>query len=264
MSFPDPPYAVGGGMESVEMNEQERQVISDIFRRLESVANQPRDPEAERYIAEMIRRQPYAPYAMAQAVFVQEQAVTNLNAQVQELQAENERLRREPQGGGGLLSSIFGGGRPEPEPRRGHSYGAPQDRQSYGGPWGQAGTSVPQAGGYGGQPGYGAPQGGPFGGGGMGGPFGGGRGGGGFLQTAMATAVGAAGGMMLGSALANAFDGNGGGGHETGGGLGAMASNEGPSEGGGITDSLYPASGNNEEGGLGDFGGDAGDDGDWT
>ena len=29
------------------MNDQERQVISDIFRRLEQVANQPRDPEAE-------------------------------------------------------------------------------------------------------------------------------------------------------------------------------------------------------------------------
>ena len=68
------------------MNEQERQVIDDIFRRLEQVANQPRDPEAERFIAEKLRQQPYAPYAMAQAVFVQEQALTNL-------QAENEQLR---------------------------------------------------------------------------------------------------------------------------------------------------------------------------
>ena len=241
------------------MNEQERDIIADIFRRLESAANQPRDPEAERFIAEMIRRQPYAPYAMAQALFVQEQALTNLHAQNQELQAELERLSSRQGSGGGLLSSIFGGGsRPEPAPYRGGSSygGAPS-----GGPWGQAGTSVPQAGGgYGGQPGYGAPQGGAFGGG----PFGGGRGGG-FLQTAMGTAAGVAGGMLIGNALASAFGGDGG--HETGGGLGALASGEGSSEGGGtggITDSLYQNASGNDEGGFGDFGCDAGDDGDWT
>jgi len=38
------------------MNDQEREVISDIFRRLEQVANQPRDPEAERVIAEKLRQ----------------------------------------------------------------------------------------------------------------------------------------------------------------------------------------------------------------
>ena len=240
------------------MNEQERDIIADIFRRLESAANQPRDPEAERYIHEMIRRQPYAPYAMAQALFVQEQALANLHAQNQELQAELERASSRQGSGGGLLSSIFGGGsRPEPEPYRGGSSygGAPS-----GGPWGRAGSVPSAGGGYGGQPGY-AQQGGAFGGG----PFGGGRGGG-FLQTAMGTAAGVAGGMLIGNALASAFGGGGDGGHETGGGLGAMASGEGSSEGtGGITDSLYQnASGNGEEGGFGDFSGDAGDDGDWT
>ena len=82
------------------MNEQERQVIDDIFRRLEQVANQPRDPEAERYIADKVRRQPYAPYAMAQAVYVQEQALANLNAELEQLRARAEHRRREPQGGG--------------------------------------------------------------------------------------------------------------------------------------------------------------------
>ena len=240
------------------MNEQERDIIADLFRRLESAANQPRDPEAERFIHEMIRRQPYAPYAMAQALFVQDQALANLHQQNQEMQAELERASsRQGSGGGGLLSSIFGGGsRQEPAPYRGGSSygGAPQ-----GGPWGQAGTSVPSAGGYAGQPGYGAQQGSSFGGG----PFGGGGRGGGFLQTAMGTAAGVAGGMLIGNALASAFGGDGG--PETGGGLGALASGEGPSEGGGgITDSLYQNASGTDEGGLGDFGGDAGDDGDWT
>ena len=43
------------------MNEQEREVIADIFRRLEQVANEPRDAEAERFIAEKLRQQPPLP-----------------------------------------------------------------------------------------------------------------------------------------------------------------------------------------------------------
>ena len=58
------------------MTPQERDVIAGIFDRLKQAANQPRDPEAERYIAERLREQPYAPYAMAQSVYVQEQALT--------------------------------------------------------------------------------------------------------------------------------------------------------------------------------------------
>src|SRR5688500_18318358 len=70
------------------MNHEERQVISDIFQRLRQVEGQSRDPEAERFIAEKVREQPYAPYAMAQSLFVQEQALNNLNAEVQRLRAE--------------------------------------------------------------------------------------------------------------------------------------------------------------------------------
>jgi hypothetical protein len=110
------------------MNEQERQVISDIFKRLEQVANEPRDPEAERFIQDRLRAQPYAPYAMAQAIFVQEQALQSLNAQLEALRAEVEETRNRPQGG--FLSSLFGGGAREPERPR-PSFGQPQP-----GPWG--------------------------------------------------------------------------------------------------------------------------------
>eukprot|EP01035_Chromulina_nebulosa_P064895 gene64895-88769_t len=54
------------------MTPQERDVIAGIFDRLKQAANQPRDPEAENYIAQRLREQPYAPYAMAQAVYVQD------------------------------------------------------------------------------------------------------------------------------------------------------------------------------------------------
>jgi uncharacterized protein len=237
------------------MNNQEREVISDIFRRLEQVADQPRDPEAERFIAEKLRQQPYAPYAMAQAIHVQEQALTNLHQQVQQLEAELERLQSQPRQSGGLLASLFGGGPREPErPQRpmGAPFGQPQyGTQAGGGQWG------------GGQPG--------MMGGGQPGPFGGAqRGGSGFLGTAMMTAAGVAGGMMLGNALSSAFGGGGHGGGQGlfGGGQGAQANAAGDhsdlspfqnSGDGGLQDASYEP---NEDFG-GDFGGDAGGD-DWA
>ena len=97
------------------MTPQERDVIAGIFDRLKQAANQPRDPEAESFIAERLREQPYAPYAMAQAVYVQEQALTNLHQQVESLQAQLREAQSraaeaaQPQAGG-FLSGIFGGG----------------------------------------------------------------------------------------------------------------------------------------------------------
>ena len=226
------------------MNEQEREVIADIFRRLEQVAGQPRDAEAERFIAERIRQQPYAPYAMAQALYVQEQALANLNAEVEHLRAEVEHLRRQPQGGG-FLSGLFGGGSRQPEPPR-HG----------GAPWG--GRPHPQQA-YGG--GMAAP--GPM----AGGPWGGGMmqpRGGGFLQSAMATAAGVAGGVMIANALSSAF---GGGEAGAGGEASSLADLGGGGEptGGGITDALYPDQAAADDADLGsDVGGDGGDGGDWV
>ena len=175
------------------MNSQEREIISEIFKRLEQAAGQPRDPETERLINDKIRSQPYAPYAMAQLIYVQEEAIKSLNQQLEQMRAEVERARSQPQSGG-FLSSIFGGGsRPQPEPQR-----------PAGSPWG----GQPQPGpGYGQGYGPGGPQPGMMGGGG----------GGGFLRGALTTAAGVAGGMVVGNALMNAFRG----GHESLGGFSA-------------------------------------------
>ena len=70
------------------MTPQERDVITGIFERLKQAGDAPRDAEAERFIADLVARQPYAPYVMAQSVYVQEQAVANLHAQVEQLRAE--------------------------------------------------------------------------------------------------------------------------------------------------------------------------------
>lgn len=229
------------------MNDQEREVISDIFRRLEQVADQPRDPEAERFIADRVRHQPYAPYAMAQAIFVQEQALTNLQAENDQLRAELEQARRQPQQGG-FLSGLFGGGARAPEP-------AYREPSRQGSPWG---GQRPQAM----QP-FGGPQGGMMGG--TPGPWGGmQQRGGGFLQGALSTAAGVAGGVMLANALSHAF-GGGSSAEAAAGEKSALADTGGGQEAqtdqASITDSLYPQGGPDD---FSDFGGDGGDGGDWA
>jgi uncharacterized protein len=266
--------------EESAMNNQEREIISDIFRRLEQVSDQPRDPETERFIADKVRQQPYAPYAMAQAIYVQEQALTNLHAQVQQLEAELEEARSRPRQSGGLLGSLFGGGSREPErpPRGGFGqpqYGAQPGMGGQGGPWGGQGGGQPGM--MGGQ---GGPQGGPWGGaqggmmGGQPGGFGAQRGGSGFLGTAMMTAAGVAGGMMLGNALTSAF---GGGSHGAAGqgAQGLSGGGDGAANAAGNHSDLSPFGGESGAGGAqnaayepsedfgGDFGGDAGGD-DWA
>lgn len=227
------------------MNDQEREVIADIFRRLEQVANQPRDPEAERFIAEKLRQQPYAPYAMAQAIFVQEQALERLQAENEQLRAELDHAIRQPQQGG-FLSSIFGGARP-PEP----AYNTPPTRRAS--PWG-APQPMPS------QQSYGMPQQAP-------GPWGGSmmqQRGGGFLQSALSTAAGVAGGMMIANALSHAFGGNE---NPAEAGQSALADlgndQNGSTDFAGITDSLYENPNQNRDD-FSDFGGNAGDDGDWA
>lgn len=185
------------------MNQEERAVIDGIFERLKGVANQPRDPEAEKHIAELVKVQPYAPYAMAQSVFVQEQALLNqqqqieqLQAQIQQLEAEVQRAQQAPpqQQPGGFLSGLFGGGAAAQPPREMPAYGQRGREAAAPSPWG-----APQ------QPM--APQGGQ-----PGGPWGQQaapqqRQGMGFLGTAAAAAAGVAGGMMLGNVLSSAFGG---------------------------------------------------------
>ena len=176
------------------MERQERDMIEELFGKLRHAERQspPRDAGAEEFIRSQVASQPAAPYYMAQTILVQENALENAQHRIAELE---QQLASRPAGGGGFLGGLFGGGRQQP----------PQQvppRQAYGQPgYGQQGY---------GQPGYGqqghaqagpwAGRGGPMGGGMMGG----GRGGG-FLAGAAQTAMGVAGGMMLGSLLSDVF-----------------------------------------------------------
>lgn len=164
------------------MDHNDRQAIEDLFGRLDrAAAAQPhRDPEAERLIADLMARNPGAAYYLAQTVIVQEQA---LNAAQQQI----EHLQNQPQQGGGLFGRLFGGGQIQPQnpamrpmppdPPQPASHGrAPQGR----------GATAPGAG-----------------------PWSSGRpAGGGFMAGAAQTAMGVAGGVLLGNAIGGMFAGD--------------------------------------------------------
>ena len=154
------------------MYDTEKSAIDDLFVKLARAERDagPRDEGAEGLIRRRLGEQPAAPYYMAQVILVQEQALEAAQARIDEL----ERRAAQP-AVGGFLAGLFGGGQSQQRPRQ-----APQPGWGQGNPGGQA---------YGGQ-GYGAP--------------GVGRGGG-FMAGAMQTAMGVAGGLVVGNLLMDAF-----------------------------------------------------------
>lgn len=157
------------------MDQTERQIIDDLFAKLRQADSGPRDPEAEAYIRDQVSRQPAAPYLMAQSLVMLEQA---LAATQQRVTALEQQVNQSRSGGGGLFGSLFGGSRPPPRPVQPVPAAAPA-------PWGQPAQTDPRLAAYAAQP----------------------RAGGGFLAGAAQTAMGVAGGMLLGNALADMFSG---------------------------------------------------------
>lgn len=154
----------------------------------------PVDPDADRLISDLFTRYPEARYRITQTAFVQEAALVEAQNRIRQLEWEVENAQRQaqaqPQRGGGLFGGMFGGGNARPAAPM-----PPPPQPVY-------------------PPGYnpGALQQGR---------------GSGFLGTALTTAAGVAGGMVLGNMLMGALSGHGGaahaaeaGGAATGGGFG--------------------------------------------
>jgi len=178
------------------MSPEERQMLTQLFERVRSQAGAPREQDAEAFIAEAVKAQPYAPYLLAQAVLIQEQALKGADQKIRDLEARLAQAQQEAQAaqeqpsGGGFLGGLFGGGAqrqaaPQPSP---WGQGAPQGQPQ---PWGQQGGQQAQPGPWG------APQ--------------AGGGGGSFLKGALGAAAGVAGGMLLADTLKGVFGGHGGG-----------------------------------------------------
>jgi hypothetical protein len=115
------------------MQQQERDLIDDLFGRLRQFESQPRDPEAERLIASYVARQPASPYLLAQTVLVQEEALKQARARIAELE--------------GKTAGSFLGSAPKAGP-----WGSPTQApaQAAGAPWGAAPAAQgpPMAGGF--------------------------------------------------------------------------------------------------------------------
>jgi hypothetical protein len=172
------------------MTPVERQMLTGLFDRVASTAATARDPEAEAFIASAMQAQPHAPYVLSQTVLVQQQALENAARRVQELEAQlkAQAPHEETSFLGNLGKSLFGGAAPAP------SAAAPRcsyDAGTYSRQPGQGPAAAPA---YAPQPGpWGAPQ---------------APAGGGFLQSALTTATGVAGGMVLANALGGLFGGH--------------------------------------------------------
>src|SRR4029078_6471225 len=70
------------------MQQQERDLISGLFGRLQQFENQPRDAEAERLIADYVSRQPSAVYLLTQTAIVQEEALKQAKARIAQLESK--------------------------------------------------------------------------------------------------------------------------------------------------------------------------------
>jgi len=168
------------------MDQTEKQVIDELFGRLQQVEQKSgrRDASAEEHIKALVGRQPAAPYYMAQAIIAQEYALKQAQNRIAELEQELESAQEE-QSSGGFLSGLFGGGsKPAASgsvPRAGSASGMRYPGRNTAAD-GQEDSPVSR---------YqrtGA--------------------GGGFLAGAAQTAVGVAGGLLLGNMIASMFSGS--------------------------------------------------------
>ena len=228
------------------MSPEERQLLAGLFDRTRAASANPRDKEAEAFIAEAVREQPYATYLLAQAVIVQDQALGAANEKLQQLEARVKELEAaQASNGGSFLGGLFGGGRPAAPTSVPSAGGAPAQAAS---PWGrqQAAPSPQQYA----QSQYGQPMQQPQ------------QQGGSFLKGALGAAAGVAGGMLLANSISGLFNQ-----HSAsnslgiGSGLGAgdanqasLGGDQGAGDSGGLMGGIFPASYNESSDDGGFFG----------
>ncbi len=92
------------------MTPQEKQHVDDLFDRLSQLETSPRDPQAMSAITEGLRRAPNATYALVQTVLVQDEALKQMEARIQELEEAASGAPRPAQGGflDSMRETIFG------------------------------------------------------------------------------------------------------------------------------------------------------------
>jgi uncharacterized protein len=81
------------------MTPQEQKLVTELFDRLATLEDRPRDPDAERLIAEGMQRAPNAVYALVQTTLLQDEALRNADARIRELEGNAGE-------GGGFLDNM--------------------------------------------------------------------------------------------------------------------------------------------------------------
>jgi hypothetical protein len=174
------------------MTPQERKLIDELFERLASLEDAPRDADAVQSINEGLRRAPNALYPLVQTALVQDEALKRADARIRELEEELGVEPGEPVKQAGFLDNMR-------DALLGKSHGSvPSVRPDAApgrSPWGST-AARPE---YAAQPGPAAPP-----------P---GSAGSSFLGTAAASAAGVVGGALLMNSFRGMF---GGGGHHSG------------------------------------------------
>lgn len=197
------------------MTNEERDIITSYIERVSGAvqgagsvpgsapALAPIDPEADGLIGQLLAKYPEARYRLAQTAFVQEHALAAAQNRIKQLEYELQHAQQAAQQSqaqarpGGFLSGLFGGGAARPAP------GAQGPVWNQGQPQQAAPPPPPQyAAGY--QPGMFQRQ------------------GSGFLGSALSTAAGVAGGVVVGNALMDLFSPHRGLGADLGGGGGGF------------------------------------------
>jgi len=173
------------------MNADERQLITQLFERMRNYGAPDKDREAEALINQLVRANPDAIYMLVQSVLVQEQALEAANTRLRDLEEQLRSMEQGPRSGrsGGFLSGYWGG-RGADEPRSSvPQVGARATPSAYASreegraPWSQS-PPPPQA-----TPAQPAPS------------------GGGFMRSALATAAGVAGGVLVADSIRNMLGG---------------------------------------------------------
>jgi hypothetical protein len=190
------------------MTPQERKLVEDLFERLSTLEDAPRDDGAVDAINAGLDRAPNALYPLVQTVLVQDEALKRADARIRELEAELgvEQPQAKSQGSflDNMRDALLGREEEQQPPRRGS---VPPVRPGASNAWGPAygqgaAPMQPSQQGYGqgsyGQPGV--PQ-------GAGQPPQQQSGGGSFLGTAAATVAGVVGGAMLMNSMKGMFGG---------------------------------------------------------
>jgi len=88
------------------MTPQESELVDELFNRLVQLETAQRDPEAERLIADGLRRAPHAVYALVQTVLLQDEALKRANARIEELQVQTSAAAEPEQRPASFLDSM--------------------------------------------------------------------------------------------------------------------------------------------------------------